>query len=543
MKNSVLEAERILHHLRCGVVPSSGIEDLTFGRDELIVQAKSILESTNDGGTTSMVIKGEHGVGKSHACAVISKMALDADFAVSLVNVHEGLSWTKMLQAYNHVLMNVQVPDLPNVRGIKQLLREWMRKDTKAHLLNRLKSDLEGTFSAVPAKLRYGVKAIAYFYDRAERNILNKQESLEREDILIQWLTGEDVHTTKVLRDILLEVFKKLSLRALSLTEDNIFEMLDGFLMLLRFIGYSGLIVLIDEGENALEHSYTQRAKIYRNLNRLLTYRSIKHLSTIFAISPSAVLNIANHCKENKMPLPQFLSRSTKVANSIYDLKPLPIPEMQKLATVIRQFHSVAHDWDAKESLSDETISDFCERMCESGRPIRHLIRRMVEALDMAEQSPHLDVATDILSTDVDDEAEETEVVDEAEETVSTEETITETVPPTEPIKLTEPVKVKTRRTSTSTRTRRKNEPEFIPIEPTDKDALAENETLAISTIREYLIALEDGYQQTPPNVLICETAIKALQRTNQLELIRKMKGKIPVSKMINDVFAELGVG
>ena len=84
MKNSVLEAERILHHLRCGVVPSSGIEDLTFGRDELIVQAKSILESTNDGGTTSMVIKGEHGVGKSHACAVISKMALDADFAVSL---------------------------------------------------------------------------------------------------------------------------------------------------------------------------------------------------------------------------------------------------------------------------------------------------------------------------------------------------------------------------------------------------------------------------------------------------------------------------
>jgi len=233
MNISVLEAGNILYHLQSGVVLPSGIEYLTFGRDELIAQARSILENTNNGGTTSMVIKGEYGAGKSHACAIIAKMALDAGFAVSLVNVHEGLSWNKMLQAYNHVLMNMQVPDLPNIYGIKLLLREWMREDTKAQLLNRLKSDFEGKFTTVTAKLRYGVKAIAYFYDRAKRNIINRRDALEREDMLIQWLTGEEVYTTKALRDILLEVFKKLSIRALTLKEDNIVEMLEGFVNLL----------------------------------------------------------------------------------------------------------------------------------------------------------------------------------------------------------------------------------------------------------------------------------------------------------------------
>lgn len=435
MKISTLEAESILYHLRSGVVPPSGIDYLTPGRDELVAQTRAILENANSGEAASLIIKGEDGAGKSHACAIISKMALDAGFAVSSINVHEELSLNKMLDAYNHVLMNMQVPDLPDISGVKTLLREWMRNDTKAQLLDRLKSDIEGKFTAVPAKLRYGVKALAYFYDRSERNILNKQDVLGKEDVLTQWLTGESVPTTKVIRDILLEVFKKLSIRALTLKEDNMREMLEGFVILLRFIDYSGLVVLIDEGENVSErpHNYTQCLKTYQHLDKLLNDQTIEHLLTVFAISPSAILNITNNCKEHKIRLPQFITHSTGVADSVHDLKPLSLSEMHKLATIIRQLHSAAYDWDAQKPLSDETISDFCEKIHESGRSIRHLIRPIVEVLDTAKQNPDLDVTVDILEAGLSPETTKEDVPDEVEETVSTEKRIAEIVAPKAP--------------------------------------------------------------------------------------------------------------
>lgn len=551
MNISASEAESILYSLRSGVVPPSGIDHLTCGRDELIAQTGAILEETNNGEAAPLIIKGEDGAGKSHACSIIGKMALDAGFAVSLMNVHEGLLLNKMLDAYNHVLMNMQVPDLPDISGVKTLLREWMCGDTKAQLIDRLKSDIDGKFTAVTEKLRYGVKAIAYFYDRAERNILNKQDALEKEDVLIQWLTGESVPTAKVVRDILLEVFKKLRIRALTLKEDNVSEMLEGFVILLRFIGYSGLVALIDEGENASEHShdYTQRGKVYQYLDGLLNHHSIENLLTVYAISPSTVLNITNNCKGGTISLPQFIVRPAKVADNVYDLQPLSLPEMHKLAMVIRQLHSTAYNWDAQKPLSDETISDFCAKTYESGRPVRHLIRNIVEVLDTAKQNPDFNVTTNIPEADLYDKTEKEDVTEEAEEVVSAEKIITEEAAPKastteETINKTaviaEPVEKKTRRKSTASRTRKQKEPEFIPIKPIDKDALTNSEKMAISTIREYLTALEEGYNQTPPNVLICETAIKALQRANQLELIRKMKGKIPVSKIINSILAEM---
>ncbi len=82
INQQMLDARRIIEALRLGISPNDFIEKFTFGRKKETEYINNWLNNSNKG---SLIISGEYGVGKSHFLEYIKLVAINNNWAVSLV--------------------------------------------------------------------------------------------------------------------------------------------------------------------------------------------------------------------------------------------------------------------------------------------------------------------------------------------------------------------------------------------------------------------------------------------------------------------------
>jgi len=124
-------SRRIIESLRMGIVPDAEVARFTFGRDQEINALKAWLHDQND---CSRFIVGAYGTGKTHLLNYLRTTALQAGYAVALVEM-DGLEapFSRPKRVYSQVVQNLQVP-IPE-KQTRQRFRDFLRRVRREGLL------------------------------------------------------------------------------------------------------------------------------------------------------------------------------------------------------------------------------------------------------------------------------------------------------------------------------------------------------------------------------------------------------------------------
>ena len=262
-----LHAMLTLEAMRLGVVPATDLEESTVGRDiEIDIVRQDLAQCLQSGARRAFL--GDYGLGKSHLLELIQQIALKQNFLVSKVILdHADYSPSQPKRIYHAIMRNLVYPDRPDMHeGIAplldkaaenpEILSRYLVTSDKSHPIPR----------AVEAQLQQGLHLYlspAIAYTRA----LNHPESMRLPNhvkspelwaqnarhLLLDWIEGHPTCSNQDINDELNlihgrfpKIYSLLDYRPWSKIYGYI---LNGVSQLAKDVGYTGLVIVIDEAE------------------------------------------------------------------------------------------------------------------------------------------------------------------------------------------------------------------------------------------------------------------------------------------------------
>lgn len=306
------QAQQIVQKLgESGIPPTSGLETYTVGIDSLLdtLEKEYLQGYLRNGGSSFKLIVGEYGSGKSHTLYRIRDKAWDNGYVVSRTELSpKECPYDNQLKVYQSVVNNIIFHDTdPNVedtKGIESFLENYFFRTisnlgiesvmTTIGIDMRVKLWLDTILRFKVESPSY--KHAVYFYLQA---VAEENENKKR--LLGAWLRGETI----ALRD----------LRDFTITEkfdrSSAFKMLRSLAQLIHEFGFSGLVLLFDEGDRMVSISSSKQERVAcDNLREVIDRCSGESLpSTLFvyAVPPYFITNIA----------PQYEALSQRISSKV----------------------------------------------------------------------------------------------------------------------------------------------------------------------------------------------------------------------------------
>ncbi len=272
-------ALRILEAMRTGVV-GERVELYTIGRSLEMEMVSYDLANLDEGAVR--VFLGDYGAGKTHMLECIeakalSKKCLTARIALNSKDVSPG----NPQRVYRALILNLNYPDHDGKYGLLPLFREARR-------LNLIEGWLRGenfhTYLS-PALYyfnRYSENLEAWAGESDKQNELNNQEAVVRH--MIDWLEGQEARELTDKFNLSLQkafpgtpsIYKFPALKDYRTFGHIYANILSGISYLARQVGYSGLVLLLDEAE--MYNILSSRDRIYAD--QLFGYYSALALGT-----------------------------------------------------------------------------------------------------------------------------------------------------------------------------------------------------------------------------------------------------------------------
>ena len=402
-------ARSIIEHLRRGSVPVDQVPYFTVGRERWL----SIIEDdlTNyiaAGGAKVRFLNGDYGDGKTHFLSVIQHLVQQAGFAVSFVVLTREVPLHKFELVYRDIVSRLVTAS--GTRGLRGLLTHWLTtlqphlgdvpdEATRTARIEALAATLRG-LEGMDINFANGLIALVQncFRPLREGEALEDREA-ERQ-MLYEWFEGGRL-SKKELRQW--QIFESLS-------KTNSKRLLVSLILMLRHLGYHGLIVLLDELETVLMQSASVRNAAYENVRLLIdNAEQAHHLHVFFSIIPDVLL-----ADKGFKSYDALWSRVRSVGESrrlnyrsiVIDLHrtPLETSELLTLGQRLRHIHELAYRWDAEAIMTDAFIEQVCQTQQRMGLlpEVRLFIKQIVRYLDMAEQEGTLegiDLTDQIIAT------------------------------------------------------------------------------------------------------------------------------------------------
>jgi len=249
-------AQQTLEAMRLGVVPSANLDAYTVGRDYELDLVDSDLENARTEGGAVRAFLGDYGVGKTHLLELIQQRALEANFLVARVVLDpEETSPAHPKRVYRAVVRSLTYPDQRSAEGLGLLpLLQKVAAEAPQATANGAKGQ---------APHLYLKAAVGYF------NALNSctDKNLPRgvgtdqlavwversRELLLDWIEGHPTLSNQVI-DAQLSKLKGRHPHVYSLMDYRPWSRIYGYLLsgistVARAVGYSGLVVLLDEAE------------------------------------------------------------------------------------------------------------------------------------------------------------------------------------------------------------------------------------------------------------------------------------------------------
>ncbi len=363
---SRFEARRAVEQLRSGLFDPHTVRLLTAGQARLEAAAEPGLA----GATHHLCLCGAYGQGKSHALRFIQRVALDRNFAVSLVTLDpRETPFHRPHLVYRELVRSLVFPD-----GPEKLVPRW-----KAHAKRYIAEGVtpEGLIpDGVPKRLRLVLGALARptlplnATQRAQKQHRNYSprafpHSLRRA------LTGEVVPANRIRHALR---YRQVPERGGSIAwqgAPSAVSAAGGLAQVFRDMGLAGWVVLFDEGESIAQVRAPSRRKSWRFLEHWIAQRWVG-LLPVFAFTHDLLQSLEDDGHTQ-----------LHTALEVHQLGDLTAGEWNDLSHRLLHMHARAYAWRP----APKVMPALRERLARAeGGETRLVLKALVDELDLHDQ-------------------------------------------------------------------------------------------------------------------------------------------------------------
>lgn len=357
------QAQVNINCFRQGSPPQHRIRDLTVGLTDVLPAFDRELRRARDGACCLTLVYGPYGAGKSHSLFVLRDRAFDQGFLVSTVTLTQReCPFSDLGVVYSHISRAIQSRDAGGVHSIHDVMESWTRT---------IHRDGQVSWERAQRRIRQlhpdFQKVLAHYIDG---------RSVEMTDLAERWLTGVDSSKRTA---------SKLG-ATLRPTNEDALAMLRELGTLSRSIGFSGIVILLDEAEAIPSYSRSSaRTQCYENLCRLISPDlHVPGCYFVYATTPALF--------DRAVGLP--LSQSSR---QVVGLSPFTEPQLVRIGTIVRDLYVLGENFQTRHAAVDDSQVLACAHRCFSSsthdvRP-RGFVRSLVSSLDICAQNPRRKLA------------------------------------------------------------------------------------------------------------------------------------------------------
>ena len=411
MKIKRKDSTIILNSLYGGVVPVRGLEHVLVGRTD---EAKQILKDLDDVKNGSSIIKffiGPFGSGKSFIQALTQQIAFKEKFVVAKADFTPERRLygndRKAVATYTELMTNLSISSSPEGGALPKILDKWISEvqtrvsEEKGFSLAALNDtnfmaevDREIIKSTSKMDDLVGGFDFARILSLYYKGFVLDDSQLQR--CVLRWLKGE--YSTKS------EAKNDLGVRTI-IDDSNYYSFIKVLAQFVRQIGYSGLVLNLDEAINLYKISHSQtREKNYETILKMYNdtlQGTSEGLYISFGGTPEFLENerkglFSYTALKSRLISNKYESTSFRdLSQPVIKLTPLKHEETFVLLKKLTTIHSTHHDYTS--SVTEQQIEQFLKK--EYSRPganenltTRDVVRTYIGALNVIHQNPTFDI-------------------------------------------------------------------------------------------------------------------------------------------------------
>lgn len=377
-----LLARQIIETLgQSGTPYSKGVSYYNVGNETLLntLDSSYLGSYLADGGAVFKLVVGDYGSGKSHFLYCVRDRAWQRDFAVSKVDLSpKECPYNDQRLVYAAVASSIIWHELgsqsEDERGLSRFLEGTLRRllahyggdieDPDAATLPEVRAFLH-TLQATPVDSLSFHKAIEGYFNALLRGQERRLESLER------WLHGETV-STEDMRD----------LRTIGVTErirrNNAFKMLRSLCQAVRAMGYTGLVLLFDEGDRMMSVGGKSEKVATDNLREVIDRcrEDLPGAMFMYAVPPAFIHDIVPKypALQQRVLTPGYFSRANPFSAQI-NLDQLDMPDHELLVEIgsrLLAIFEIAYNVKLNADIQAQNIEILAQAATESYLAISH---------------------------------------------------------------------------------------------------------------------------------------------------------------------------
>ncbi|BDZ68748.1 hypothetical protein GCM10025860_21960 [Methanobacterium ferruginis] len=388
-----MDYEDIIMALKNGNVPATGASEICIGRENEVNEFKYLLKKIDEGKAITKFVNGEFGSGKSFFLKVIEEMAFEDNFVVSKVTLSRDVPFNKFEIVYKNIVKSLRCK---TGTSLEHIIERWITKlkmmafeetsdPVKQNLIlnENLHNDLErarkheNSFAA--AIENYHKAMNAGEYDTAK--------------YAQAWLRGDS--------NIPFTEKRKFGVKG-DIDRENAFKFLEALSAFLKTIGYSGLVILIDEAEYIMHlHTKKLRDTAYNYIRDIYDECSLGNFqNTLFVFAGTP-----RFFDDPKVGTPSYEALHDRISDALdTSLKDLRKPvltlegftneELVEMAGKLMIMHEEVFEWNGSDQVSPvlENIVDLHEENAAlTGGKVtpRMFVRSFISVLDTVQQNPN----------------------------------------------------------------------------------------------------------------------------------------------------------
>jgi hypothetical protein len=404
------ERDTIVQALAAGVVPRIGLQHIQVGRALEVGALIKDIDRIADGGSSCRFIIGEYGAGKTFFLSLIRLIALER----RCVTIHADLAPDRRIHAtggqarglYAEAIRNMATRTKPDGGALPSVVERFISESVKqAHAdgvpVEQVIDNRLGAIQELVGGHDFAHVLKAYWRGSEEGNEALKSAAL-------RWLRAE--YTTKT------EARQALGVRTI-IDDADMYDSLKLLAMFVRLVGYTGLVVVLDEMVNIYKLQSAQARnqnfeQILRIVNDMLQGNS-EGLGFIFGGTPEFLMDsrrglYSYEALQSRLAENQFAARGlVDMTGPVIRLQNLSPEDFLILLSNIRNVFALGNP--AQFLVPDEALTEFmahCNRRIGEAyfRTPRNTIKAFVQFLAILEQNPSLNWVDLIVDTSVDDD-------------------------------------------------------------------------------------------------------------------------------------------
>ena len=351
-----------------GNPPEYGFQYFTAGLDTYLntIEEEYLKSFIRDGGSVFKMVVGIYGGGKTHFLYNIRELAWKYDYVTSYIILSpEHTPFHKLEEVYKEIVANLVYSQTPEEllsgydRGIEAVIKKWYNE--KYHEISTKLSgeDLKKELNTYASSL--GPYESTSFRNAVKEAFIALSEKRDEDfTLIIQWLKGEKPYKS-MLKDF--KIFEKID-------KSTAFKMIRSLVQWIQEIGYSGVVVLMDEAEQTPSMSSKKKSLHLNNLRELIDecgHSNFKSTMWFYAV-PDENFFEAIRGSQTYTALKQridtvFDAEINPTGVKIY-LEKIPIEPVKLLKDIgkkLAKIYEIAYDVEFDKDALKETINNIAE--------------------------------------------------------------------------------------------------------------------------------------------------------------------------------------